>query len=205
MISPDVIQRTQRFLFASTDEMQRAHLSAPVVARLLRIRDIYSYWLVNPNLPEREIIKELRARYHLSATAAYEDLRLVKICLGNLNQNTIDYYRWLFLQRCEESFQMARKYEDPKAFAATLATLGKYTRLDTPENERPDYSQIVPQQFDITSDPEAAGFKRIPDIEKKVKKLLSRYITDTVTPPSEASIVTPLKPILRHGSLHQPT
>lgn len=102
---------------------------------------------------------------------------------------------------------MAREHDDSKAFAATLATLGKYTRLDAPEADRPDYSQIVPQQFDITADPAAAGFKRIPDIDRKIKRMLDRYITDTSTPrPAEAEEVKPLKPAIPHGnpSLRQP-
>lgn len=194
-MSPEVVKRTQEFLFSSVEEMDAAHLQKSTQEHILRLRSIYTYWLQNPQLKEISIVSELRRRYKLGETVAYEDLRLIKICLGNLNQCTTDYYRWVFLNRAEESFEMARQSGDAKAFAATLATYGKYTRLDRDEGNVPDYSSIVPQDFTITSDPTVAGFKRIPNVEEKARKLLARYIKDVESPqyyPAEE--VKPLRP-----------
>lgn len=200
-MNPTLIQRTQKFLFATKEEMDEAGLAANVQARLLRLRDIYNYWLNNPQLRDSVIIDELKTRYNIGTTVAYEDLRLIKICLGNLNQCTTDYYRYVFLQRCEEAFEMARKKDDPKAFASALSAFGKYTKLDIPEGNVPDYSQIVPQQFEITADPEAAGFKRIPDLEKKVKKMLARYIQEAETPrEADAIEITPIEKTMHKKS-----
>lgn len=196
-MNPELIQRTQHFLFASEEEMQQANLPRPVQQRLLRLRDIYNYWLANPRLTDKAIVSELRDRYHLGLSIAYEDLRLIKVCLGNLNQCTTDYYRYLFLQRAEEAFAMARANNDTKAFAATLATLGKYTRLDAPDGSAPDYSLIVPQSFEITADPASAGFKRIPNVEEKARRLLARYITEAQTTPAPEAQAEEIKPITR--------
>lgn len=79
-----------------------------------------------------------------------QDLALIKTCLGSLNQCSQDYLRWVFLQRCEEGFEMARKKDDPGAFAKVLSAYGKYSRLDREEGLAPDYSAIVPQVFEIS-------------------------------------------------------
>jgi len=199
-MSPELIQRTQRFLFASKEEMEKEHIGEGLQRHILRLRDIYNYWLANPQLLDRHIVAEIKSRYKVSIAQAYQDLRLIKICLGNLNQCTTDYYRWVFLARAEEAFEMARKKDDPKAFASVLSAFGKYARLDAPDAAAPDYSAIVPQQFTITSDPTVAGFKRIPNVEGKIRTLLARYVHEAESPQyAVAEEVKPLKPELHRA------
>ena len=174
-MNPELIKRTQDFLFASEDEMQKAHVPIDVRQRLLRLRDMYSYWLRNPKLGDRHILAEIKRRNGLADTQAYEDLRLLKLCLGNLQQMTRDWYQYLFITRCEEGFQMARDKGDAGAFAKVLASLGKFTRLDHEQLAGPDYSHIIPQQFELTSDPTVAGFQRIPNVLQLTQQLERRF------------------------------
>ncbi|MBR7029495.1 MAG: hypothetical protein IKI05_08885 [Bacteroidaceae bacterium] len=174
-MNPELIKRTQDFLFASEEEMQKAHVPTDVRQRLLRLRDMYSYWLRNPKLGDRHILAEIKRRNGLADTQAYEDLRLLKLCLGNLQQMTRDWYQYLFITRCEEGFQMARDKGDAGAFAKVLASLGKFTRLDHEQLAGPDYSQIIPQQFELTSDPTVAGFQRIPNVLQLTQQLEHRF------------------------------
>ena len=174
-MNPELIKRTQDFLFASEEEMQKAHVPTDVRQRLLRLRDMYSYWLRNPKLGDRHILAEIKRRNGLADTQAYEDLRLLKLCLGNLQQMTRDWYQYLFITRCEEGFQMARDKGDAGAFAKVLASLGKFTRLDHEQLAGPDYSQIIPQQFELTSDPTVAGFQRIPNVLQLTQQLERRF------------------------------
>ncbi len=174
----ELIERTQEFLFASEEEMIQARLPEPVRTRLFRLRDMYLYWQRSPRMTDGAVAQELQRRYKLSATMAYDDVRLIKVALGNLNQASEEYYKWVFLQRCEEGFQMARTNNDPNAFARVLAAYGKYTKLDKEKHEGPDYSMIVPQTFEISSDPEVAGFKKIPNVEEKAKKMVARFIQE---------------------------
>lgn len=175
MINPEIVQRALDYLFASEEEMQEAGLSPRTIDRLIRVRDIYTFWTRRPQMNDRQIVSELERRYKICTRQAYDDLNLIKTCLGSLNQCSKDYLRYTFLQRCEEGFQMARKKEDAGAFAKVLSAYGKYCQLDKDEGLMPDYSVIVPQPFEISSDPEVAGFKRIPDIEKKADRLLKQF------------------------------
>ena len=174
----ELIERTQEFLFASEEEMKQARLPAPVRERLFRLRDMYMYWLRTPRLTDGAIAQEIQRRYKLSATVAYDDVRLIKTAIGNLNQASKEYHRWVFEQRAEEGFQMARTYHDPNAFAKMLASYGKYTGLDKEKHEGPDYSMIVPQTFEISGDPEVAGFKKIPNVEEKARKMVAEFIQE---------------------------
>ena len=88
---------------------------------------------------------------------------------------TRQWCQFLFMQRCEEDFAMARASGDANAFAKVLSALGKFTRLDHDEAIGPYYSQIVPQQFELTTDPAVAGFERIPNVQERVRLLFKRF------------------------------
>lgn len=171
----ELIAQTQRYLFASEDEMRRDRLPQPMQKRLLRLRELYSYWLTDPRLTDRDIVDELKRRHNLGQSQAYEDVRLIKVCLGAFNQVTKDYDRWLFHQRLEEAYQMARDAGDAKAFAAVLATHGKYSRLDQNEADLPAYSDIVPQSFEPTADPTAAGIRPAKNWRERARRLDERF------------------------------
>ncbi len=174
-MNPETIERTQRFLFASEEEMNEANLSVNQQTRLLRLRDMYLYWLRHPSYSDKAIVSQLVMQYQISLSMAYEDVRLLKICLGNLGQVTRQWCQYVFMQRCEEGFAMARASGDANAFAKVLSALGKFTRLDHDEDIGPDYSQIIPQQFELTSDPSVAGFERIPNVLERSRFLFARY------------------------------
>lgn len=201
-MNPELIKRTQDFLFASEEEMEKAHVPIDVRQRLYRLRDMYSYWLRNPKQGDRHILAEIKRRNGLGDTQAYEDLRLLKLCLGNLQQMTRDWYQYLFIARCEEGFQMARDKGDAGAFAKVLASLGKFTRLDHEQLTGPDYSQIIPQQFEITSDPSVAGFQRIPNVLQLTQQLERRFKKEIEA--AEYDIIE-VKPISENEQAHSAT
>lgn len=201
-MNPELIERTQRFLFASEEEMEEAKLQPLVRQRMLRLRDMYAYWLRHPAYPDKAIVAQLRAQYNVGFTQAHEDVRLLKICLGNLGQVTRQWCQYVFLQRCEEGFAMARSSNDASAFAKVLSALGKFTRLDHDESIGPDYSQIVPQQFELTSDPSVAGFERIPNVQERVRKLFDRFKKEA----EKADVVEIVEPenLNENAASHQP-
>ena len=96
-MTPEMVQRANDYLFASVEEMREAGIQERIIDRLLRIRAIYTYWLNRPQLNDREIVAEMVKRYKLATRTAYDDLALIKTCLGSLNQCSQDYLRWVFL------------------------------------------------------------------------------------------------------------
>src|SRR5574344_1512911 len=178
MMNLEAAHQLQERLFLPEEEMVKSGVPEPTRRRLMRLRAMYTLWLSDPRMGDKNVAHELMARYGIKQSVAYDDVRMLKVFIGNLNQGTEDWYRWLFIQRCEEGFKMARQNGDANAFARVLASLGKYTRLDKDKSEAPDYSQIVPQSFDITDNPEDAGYKRIPNLEERIKKITRSYVHD---------------------------
>ena len=55
------------------------------------------------------------------------------------------------------------------------AAYSRGCQLDKDELQAPDYSVITPQTFVISADPGDAGFKRVPGIMEKARKLYAQY------------------------------
>lgn len=179
MIKPEKVERAKQLLFAGEEEFAAAKVAQPERQRIIRLRTMYTYWLANPQLRDKAIVDELIHRFGVRVSVAYEDMAYLRICIGDINKASRQWYQHLFLQRCEEAFEFARQKEDARAFAAALNALGKYTRLDKEERLGPDYSQIIPQQFAITTDPSVAGFERIPNVTERARRLLEKYNIET--------------------------
>lgn len=189
-LSSETIERAKRYLMASEEEMAAAGLPAYMRSRLLRLRETYAYWLQNPRLSEAEMVAVVRGKHRLGITQAYEDLKIVKICLGNLARLTRDYDRYVLRCRCEEGWQLARDTKDARAFAAVTAAYGKYTLLDKETENLPDYSSITPQTFAPVSDPSVDGFKTTPGILERAKRLEARYARETEAQAAEVEEIS---------------
>lgn len=177
----EVLDKTMKFLFADEEELNAACVPKPMRERLKRLRSGYTYWNSRTTLMERDIIQFLMKQFHIAYRTAWDDVRFIKICLGNLNQCSREYKEWLFQQRFEEAWLKARDEDNPaKTMASLLSVYTKAQRLDKDEAIGPDYSTITPQQFEITSDVTVAGFERIPNVEEKARKMLARYQQELV-------------------------
>ena len=175
MISSNQLTVIKEHLFSSVEEMKKAKVPAPTQERLLRIRDMYNYMLQYPRLEDKDIVLELRTRYKVCQSVAYEDLRVIKVCLGTFNQVTKDYDRYYFRQRAIEGFEMARQLQDANAYAKVLAAYGKFTQLDKEVLESLSYSDIVPSVMVPSDDPRVVGMKPIKNVREIARKLHDKY------------------------------
>ena len=171
-----LLDTAQKFLFADEREMQEAGLSTGTRGRMIRLRDLYNYWLAHPRLLDKDIVAEIIRRYQVGKSMAYEDLKVIKYCLGAMNQSTVEFERWQFRQRLDEAWNTARVNGDARAMAQLVHAQGKFMRLDKDEAAAPDYSTITPPFLEISGDVSVVGFEPIVDVEKLVKKLTARYI-----------------------------
>lgn len=167
-------------LFDSVDEMQ-AHRLAPLVQqRLIRLRDIYNYWLQYPALRDRDIVLEIQKRYDVKKTIAYNDLAVIKYLLGDLNKVSKDYARYRFIQRNEETRAIALRLKDARAAAACDNYYGKYMQLDKEDARDLGFDQIVVQPFQPDTDPSIVGIKPVPNIREKIASMLKKYWSEDV-------------------------
>ena len=167
-------------LFSSVDEMTVARIPEVTQKRLIRLRAIYNFWLQFPRKTDLEIVEKLQHDFGIARTQAYEDVRVIKAALGEMNKTTKDFHRYKFLQMIDRTFAMAERNKDARAMAAAANHYGKYTQLDKEDAHDKGYSLIVPQNFEPTDDPSVIGIKPIPNIREKIRKKLAQYRTEDI-------------------------
>ena len=113
MSLPANIDDYQLNLFASIDEMREKMLPEHVVKRLLRLRALYTFWLNYPQKSSREILKyDLDMNADIKQREAYDDVRLLKILIGNIEKESKEWHRHVFNQRTEEVYKKAMAAQD---------------------------------------------------------------------------------------------
>lgn len=177
---PATIDVCQKYLFSDLDEMSADGLPEVIQQRLLRLRDMYNFWLQFPRKKDLEIVAELELRYKVSKSTAYEDIRIIKRLLGDLAKTTKDYHRYKFCQMIDETYEMAKRIKDARAMGAAANYYGKYTQLDKEDILDKGYDKIVVQPFEPTDDPSVLGIKAIPNIREKIKSKIQQYWSEDI-------------------------
>ena len=172
---PAIIDTAKEHLFADARDMQRLGHPNATQEHLLRLRDLYNFWLQHPRIKDKEIILKLQQDYKLGKSQAYTDLSILKLLLGEFQKTSKDYHRFRFIEMINEAYEMARVNKDAKAMAAAADKYAKYTQLDKEDELTFDYDKIVVQAFVPTDDPSVAGFKPIPNLRDVVRKKIEDF------------------------------
>ncbi len=179
-MSQPAIEIAKVHLFDTPEQMSQAGLTHGMQERLLRLRDIYTYWLQQPMTPDRDIAKRIMRTYGLQRTQAYQDIRIIKIVLGEVHKSSKEYHRFKFLQMIEESYNLAKRQNDAKSMVAAADKYAKYTQLDKEDLIDRGFDKIPIQPFKPTDDPSVAGFKPVPNIRERIQKKIQSYWSDEV-------------------------
>lgn len=169
-----------KYLFTDVNEMSADGVPEVIQQRLLRLRDMYNFWLQFPRKKDLEIVGELELRYKVSKSTAYEDIRIIKRLLGDLAKTTKDYHRYKFCQMIDETFDMAKRTKDARAMGAAANYYGKYTQLDKEDILDKGYDKIVVQPFEPTDDPSVLGIKAIPNVREKIRNKIQQYWSEDI-------------------------
>jgi hypothetical protein len=175
MAIPATIDVCERYLFADVSEMVAENVPEIIQKRLLRLRDLYNYWVNFPSKKDMDIAEEDMRRNGIGKSAAYDDVRILKKLLGNFAKTTKDYHRYKFTLMIDQSFEMAKRTKDAKAMASAANFYAKYTQLDKEDEVERGYDQIVVQPFEPTDDPTVLGLKPIPNLREKIARKLKQY------------------------------
>lgn len=177
---PATIEVCEKYLFADVNEMAVDGIPELIQQRLIRLRDMYNYWLQFPRKKDLEIVQELEYRYKISKSSAYDDVHIIKRLLGDLAKTTKDYHRYKFCQMIDETFEMARRIKDARAMGAAANYYGKYTQLDKEDILDKGYDKIIVQPFEPTDDPTVLGIKPIPNVRDRIKSKIQQYWSDDI-------------------------
>ena len=167
--------KIQKVLFTSPEDT-RIVLSDKDLEIKQRYEKVFTYWINNPELPERRIVHFLQHECGVAKSVAYEDLRRIKRLLGNVQLASKEFYRHTVIEMCTAAFRMAKAAGDTKAMVMAADKLGKYTKLDKDEAEALPWDQLIPPNFEPDPDISILGFTPDENIEQKRQRLRDKYL-----------------------------
>lgn len=177
---PNTLAICQKHLFSDITTMEQDRVPTIIRERIVRVRDVYNYWLQFPSKRETELVQHIMNKYELQKTAAYDDLKLIKLLLGDLNQSSKEFHRWRFNNMIMEAVDMAKRRKDARSLVAALDKYAKYNKLDKDDEMDKPFDVIAVQPFEPTDNPEVIGIKRVPNIAEKIQKKLKQYWNEDI-------------------------
>ena len=179
MSTPSAIEICRTDLFTKVEDLQSRYPQT-LVDKVLRVREMYNWFISNPDGTDREFVAELLQRHSVSKVTAYSDLAIVKSLLPMLASASRDFHRWRFNEMIINTYKMAEKRKDTKTMERASASYAKYNRVDLEDEQVVPFEMIVVQPFVATSDPSVLGIKPIPNIQQKISDMIAKYRAETL-------------------------
>lgn len=143
-----------------------------------RYMAVFSVWLENPTYTDKSLVNFLMRDFGIERSQAYRDVGKIRVMLSNVRNAGKEWHRYLTLQMSLESYNLAKKKQDPKAMTMATDKYGKYSRANQMDAEEIDWSKINVPDFDTSTDVTILNFKKDPDAERKRIKLRKKYSKD---------------------------
>lgn len=176
----DIVEIAKTDLFSAQDELDSKNYPPNIVAKVLRLRDMYNWFLANPEQADKDFVREDVERYKISKITGYEDLKVIKILLPALANNSREFHRWRYNEMILETYKMAKLRKDTKTMEKAASSYAKYNRIDNEDSLDIPYDKIVVQPFTATSDPTVLGIKPIPNLREEIKRQMDKYMAETI-------------------------
>ena len=169
-----ILEICSKDLFTAEDELLGKY-NAEQAQRVLRLRDMYNYYISNPDTKDRQFVDTAMSRHGIMKSQAYADLSIIKSLLPLLSSASRDFHRFRFNEMILETYQMAKARKDTKTMEKAASSYAKFNRVDLEDEQALPYDLIVVQPFTATSDPRVLGIKPIPNVEEKIAAMLKKY------------------------------
>ncbi|MCR4602456.1 MAG: hypothetical protein K5683_02835 [Prevotella sp.] len=175
MSVPVDIDKYQSWLALDEDQLIEEHVPDKTIVRICRLRALYTYWCRFPSKSPREVIEYAMLQFRVQESEAYDDMHILKVIVGNLQESSKKFWRWRINQMIEEDRARAKRDGDHRSVAAMQKNLIKNNLTDKEDTPEMAFDKIVPLQIEPTDDPTVIGIKRIPNLRDKVKKMIRKY------------------------------
>ena len=192
MPTPNTIEVCRAHLFTKEVEL-REQYPQQIVDKVLRVREMYNWFIANPDGTDREFVSEVCQRHGIHRTTAYSDLAVVKSLLPMLGSASRDFHRWRTNEMLIATYKMAEKRKDSKTMERAATAYGKLNRVDLEDEQAMPYDMIVPQPFTATDDPRVLGIAPKPST---LRTSSSRKLTSNLMCYSQIPKTIPKKKIL---------
>ena len=169
-----IIEICRRDMFTAEDELQQKY-NPEQAQRIVRLRDMYNWFLSNPDSKDRQFIDMATSRYALCRAQAYADLAVIKLLLPILASASRDFHRYRYNEMILETYQMAKARKDTKTMEKAASSYAKFNRVDLEDEQAIPYDKIVIQPFTATDDPRVLGIEPLPNLKERIRKMQEKY------------------------------
>ena len=159
MSVPQNIDEYMGLMALDENQLVEDNVAPHVIQRVIRLRALYTYWCRFSSKSPKEIVEYDIAFNKVNESQAYDDIHIIKIVMGNLQEASKKFWRWRINQMIEEDRIKAKRDGDHRAVASMQKNLIKNNMTDTLDPPELAFDKIVPQQFIPSSDPSDAGVK----------------------------------------------
>lgn len=174
---PSILDSCKLDLFSDESEIKDKYPLA-MAERILRIREMYNYWLSSPSIRDRQLRDTIMSRYEVSQSTAYADINILHQLIPMLSPKSRDFHRVRFNEMTLETYAKAKALNDARSMAMAAANYAKYNRVDLEDEMSMPYEDIVPVPFRPTLDPTVLGIKPIPDLYNYIDRLSKELLPD---------------------------
>jgi hypothetical protein len=156
------------------------HAKYPVAIaeRVMRIREIYNYWLANPSMKDRQLRDTIMSRFGISQSSAYSDISVLHQLVPLLATKSRDFHRVRASEMALETYNMAKSRRDTKTMERAAALYMKINQVDLENEYELPYDEIVVQPFCASTNVKLLGVKPIPDVYNHIAKLAKELSND---------------------------
>lgn len=179
MAYPNAVEVCRREMFTKEVELRDKYPDL-MVDKVMRVREMYNWFIANPDATDREFVAEVCQRHQIHRTTAYSDLAVVKTLLPMLGTASRDFHRWRTNEMLIATYKMAEKRKDTKTMERAASAYGKLNRVDLEDEQALPLDQILVQPFTATDDPRVLGIEPIPNIAEKISAMIKKYRAETI-------------------------
>lgn len=162
----------------STDEEIRQKYPLAMAERIMRIREMYNYWLSNPSMKDRQLRDAIMSRYDVSQSSAYSDINIIHQLAPLLSSKSRDFHRARYNEMILDTYNMAKARKDTRTMVNAASSYAKNNRIDLEDEMAMPYEDIVYQPFCPTLDVTVLGIKPIPDVYRHIDRLTKELTRD---------------------------
>lgn len=178
MAKPQTLELCRLHLFDDIDKLKENNISQQGIDRILRLRAAFVMWNNYPTKKDAEVRDYIMSISNVEKTAAYEDIQILKILIGEYQETSKEFHRFRFNAMINNAYDLAERKHDAKAMAIAGGYYAKYNQLDKENAVKIPWDEIIPQRFEPTSDPTQIGIKPVPNIKEKISKMKKKYMND---------------------------
>jgi hypothetical protein len=175
---PTDLDNYSKYIVLNDDELQKLPINPAVIQRVHRLRGLYAYWLQFPDKFERDILQQDMALFGVGRAQAYDDVRLVQVILGNMQQAARNFMRWKINQDLEQDLRAARRAGDHKSVAAIEKVRVMNNRTDKEDEPNTNYERIPNLGVVFTDNPKVLGiegYDNVASLRKDVNSMNKKY------------------------------